>query len=128
MEVNGMSSAYAQYLTNTATDTTATNLKSKLSSDYSDASDEELMEVCKEFESYFLEQVFDAMIETTKLFSDDEDSSDSYAGKMVDYFKDSAVQELASQATDQNGFGLAQTLYEQMKLQYSAVKPEELED
>lgn len=128
MEVNGMSSAYAQYLTNTATDTTATNLKSKLSSDYSEASDEELMDVCKEFESYFLEQVFDAMMETTKLFSDDDDSGDSYAGKMVDYFKDSAVQELASQATDQNGFGLAQTLYEQMKLQYSAIKPEEIED
>lgn len=127
MEIGGMTSAYADYLTNTATDSKASNLQSKLKSDYSEATDDELMDVCKEFESYFLEQVFDAMIETTKLFSEDEDSGDSYATKMVDYFKDSAVQELASQATDQNGFGIAQTLYEQMKRQYSAVDPTELE-
>ena len=79
------------------------------------------MDVCKEFESYFLEQIFDAMIDTTKLFSDDEE--DSYAGKMVDYFKDMAVQELPTQATEQNGVGIAKTLYEQMKRQYSAVDP-----
>lgn len=127
MEIGGMTSAYADYLTNTATDSKTSNLQNKLKSDYSEATDDELMNVCKEFESYFLEQVFDAMIETTKLFSEDEDSGDSYATKMVDYFKDSAVQELASQATDQNGFGIAQTLYEQMKRQYSAVDPAELE-
>ena len=61
------------------------------------------------------------MIDTTKLFSDDEE--DSYAGKMVDYFKDMAVQELSTQATEQNGVGIAKTLYEQMKRQYSAVDP-----
>ena len=42
---------------------------------------------------------------------------------MVDYFKDTAVQELTAQATEQNGFGIAQTLYEQMKRQYSAIDP-----
>ena len=82
------------------------------------------MEVCKEFEAYFLEQVFDAMLETTKVFSNEEESS--YATKMVDYFKDSAVQELTQQATNQNGIGIAQTLYEQMKRQYSAIDPASL--
>ena len=124
MEINGIGSAYSDYLTSSASQNKASALESKLDSDYSNSSDEELMEVCKEFESYFLEQVFDAMLETTKVFSNEEESS--YATKMVDYFKDSAVQELTQQATNQNGIGIAQTLYEQMKRQYSAIDPASL--
>lgn len=124
MEINGIGSAYSDYLTSSASQNKASALESKLDSDYSNSSDEELMEVCKEFEAYFLEQVFDAMLETTKVFSNEEESS--YATKMVDYFKDSAVQELTQQATNQNGIGIAQTLYEQMKRQYSAIDPASL--
>ena len=122
MEINGIGSAYSDYLTSSASQNKASALESKLDSDYSNSSDEEL--VCKEFEAYFLEQVFDAMLETTKVFSNEEESS--YATKMVDYFKDSAVQELTQQATNQNGIGIAQTLYEQMKRQYSAIDPASL--
>ncbi len=124
MEINGIGSVYSDYLTSSASQSKASALESKLDSDYSNSSDEELMEVCKEFEAYFLEQVFDAMLETTKVFSDEEESS--YATKMVDYFKDSAVQELTQQATNQNGIGIAKTLYEQMKRQYSAIDPASL--
>ena len=124
MEINGIGSAYSDYLTSSASQNKASALESKLDSDYSNSSDEELMEVCKEFEAYFLEQVFDAMLETTKVFSNEEESS--YATKMVDYFKDSAVQELTQQVTNQNGIGIAQTLYEQMKRQYSAIDPASL--
>ena len=124
MEINGIGSVYSDYLTGSASQNKASALESKLDSDYSNSSDEELMEVCKEFEAYFLEQVFDAMLETTKVFSNEEESS--YATKMVDYFKDSAVQELTQQATNQNGIGIAQTLYEQMKRQYSAIDPASL--
>ena len=84
------------------------------------------MDVCKEFESYFLEKIFDTMIDSTKLFSGKEESS--YASKMVDYFKDTAVQTIASQATEQGTLGIAQTLYEQMKLQYSGISPQSLEN
>lgn len=124
MEINGIGSVYSDYLLNSASQSKASSLESKADSDYSDATDEELMDVCKEFESYFLEQVFDAMMKTAEVFSDEEE--DGYASKMVDYFKDSAVQELTSQATDQGGFGIAQTLYEQMKRQYSAIDPASL--
>lgn len=124
MEINGIGSVYSDYLLNSASQSKTSSLESKADSDYSDATDEELMDVCKEFESYFLEQVFDAMMKTAEVFSDDEE--DGYASKMVDYFKDSAVQELTSQATDQGGLGIAQTLYEQMKRQYSAVNPASL--
>ena len=114
-----MSSMYTDYIASTAKNQTklAENVTAK-------SSDDELLEACKEFEAYFIEQVFNAMMETTKAFSDEEDNN--YATKMVDYFKDTAVQELTNQATGQNGFGIAQTLYEQMKRQYAALTPEEV--
>ena len=38
---------------------------------------------------------------------------------MVDYFKDTAISEIASQSVDGgNGVGLAQSLYEQMRRNY----------
>lgn len=125
MEIGGINSLYTDYVTSSAENSRVSSLADKSENDYSNASDEELMDVCKQFESYFLEQVFDAMLDTAKVFSDDEDNS--YASKMVDYFKDTAIQEISSQATEQSGLGIAQTLYEQMKRQYSGVNPETLE-
>ena len=122
----GTSSLYTDYITSTASNNKASSLTDKAKTDYSNASDEELMDVCKEFESYFLEKIFDTMIDSTKLFSGKEASS--YASKMVDYFKDTAVQTIASQATEQGTLGIAQTLYEQMKLQYSGISPQALEN
>ena len=99
MEINGIGSVYSDYLTSSATQSKTSALESKLESDsYANASDEELMDVCKEFEAYFLEQIFDAMMKTATVFSDEEESG--YAAKMVDYFKDTAVQELTAQATE----------------------------
>ena len=121
----GTSSLYTDYITSTASNNKASSLTDKAKTDYSNASDEELMDVCKEFESYFLEKIFDTMIDSTKLLSGKEESS--YASKMVDYFKDTAVQTIASQATEQGTLGIAQTLYEQMKLQYSGISPQALE-
>ena len=79
-------------------------------SDYTKATDDELMDACKEFEAYFMEQVMKEMIKTTKLDGEDESSN-----TMVDYFKDTAIADLAKESTEQNSLGLAQMLYEQMK-------------
>ena len=38
---------------------------------------------------------------------------------LVDFFKDNALQELASTSTERDGLGLAQMLYEQMKRNYN---------
>ena len=114
MDIGGVSSVYTDYLATQATDSRKEALQKKLGD--SGTSDEELMDACREFESYFVEQVFNAMLKTVDVFSDKEDS---YASKMVDYFKDSALQELCSQVSDGDGIGLAKTLYEQMKRQYS---------
>ncbi|MEG1848154.1 MAG: rod-binding protein [Lachnospiraceae bacterium] len=81
--------------------------------DYSKASDEELMDVCKQFESYFLEQVFKEMQKTVP--KSDEDSS---SASLVDYFQDITIQELTAQSTETNSLGIAKSLYEQMKRNY----------
>jgi flagellar protein FlgJ len=127
MEIGGAGSTYADYMmTSQASKNKADTLQNKLSNSSASADEKELKEACKEFESYFVEQVFNSMIKTAKVFSDDKE--DGYASKMVDYFKDFAVQELCSQVTEGDGLGLANTLYEQMKRNYGigVVQPEEL--
>lgn len=127
MEIGGVGSAYADYLTSQASGSKATKLQNKLENSGKTADDQELKEACKEFEAYFVEQMFDAMMETTKLFSDEEENG--YASKMVDYFKDSAVQELCSNVTEGQGIGIANILYEQMKRNngIGVVQPEDIE-
>jgi flagellar protein FlgJ len=105
MDMSGISSVYSDYLTSQASSSKTSSLTSKLENASSSDNDEELKEACKEFESYFVEQVFDAMLETTKVFSDDDD--DGYASRMVD------------QVTESDSIGLANMLYEQMKRNYS---------
>ena len=93
-----------------AANQTASKLQNQLNgSDYTKATDDELMDACKEFEAYFMEQVMKEMIKTTKLDGEDESSN-----TMVDYFKDTAIADLAKESTEQNSLGLAQMLYEQM--------------
>lgn len=115
MDISGMSQMYTDYLAKQ--DTSATKLNKTLeTTDYSKAGDDELLEACKEFEAYFLEMVFKEMQKSVDCLKSDESSS-STSG-LVDYFKDSAIQELAATSTDIQGTGLAQTLYEQMKRNY----------
>lgn len=88
--------------------TTSQKLEDTLkNSDSSSASDDELLEVCKSFESYFVEQVINEMKKTV---STDE-------GDYMEYFGDILTQEYASVITEQSDLGLAQQLYESMKRQ-----------
>ena len=91
-------------------------LKNKLSNtDYSKATDEELMEACKSFETYFLEQAFKGM---EKMIPDNDD--DKSGTNHLDMFKDTLYQEYAEAATERgDGIGIAKQLYEQMKRNYS---------
>ena len=111
--LSGVSSLYSDYAKSSAKNAQNSQLTSK--KDFTGATDEELMEVCKKYESFFLEKIYDAMEKTVSLDGNDEDT---YASKMTDYFKDFAIQNLTEQATDQGGVGLAQTLFESMKRQY----------
>ena len=98
-----------------AANQTAAKLQNTLdSASYSAASKDELMDACKQFEAYFVEQMFKAMMKTIPSDSD----TSNYTSTMMDYCKDQMVQSIAEENTTQGGFGLAQMLYEQMKRNY----------
>ena len=115
------------------------SLENKLnSSDLSSATDDELMSVCKDFESYFVEQMLKSMEKMSKIDSDDDDNSslfssmagitgtsDSGMSTLSSYFGGEMLSQLADSITESNGgkgLGLAQTLYEQMKRNYQTTQ------
>ena len=93
-------------------DTTSTGkLEETLNSDLSKATDDELMSVCRDFESYFVEQMFKAMQKMVPEMS-------SSTKQLQDYYKEQMTQSFAEQSTESGGLGIAQMLYEQMKRNY----------
>ena len=72
-------SAMIDQTSSSAANSRANSLENTLGVDLSSASDDELMDVCKEFEAYFVEQV---MKEVEKTIPDDEDEDDG--GDAVD--------------------------------------------
>lgn len=88
----------------------------------SSAEDEKLLDACKQFESYFVEQMYKQMMATVP-----EDPLDTGTNSvLIDYYKDNLIKEYASQTTEQEGLGLAKMLYEQMKRNIGQT-PEEIE-
>ena len=113
MDINNFSSMYNDIYAS-ASNQSASKLEGQLDKDYTQATDDELMDACKQFEAYFLEQMFKEMMKT---IPESEFSSDS-TGNMVDYYKDQMIQNIATDSTEQNSLGLAQMLYEQMRRNY----------
>lgn len=114
MDFSNVTSMYSDVYANAANQA-ATELKNKLNAtEYSTATDDELMDACKQFEAYFVEQMYKAMLKT---IPENEETSNS-TSTMMDYYKDQMVQGIAEQTTEQSGLGLAQMLYEQMRRNY----------
>lgn len=109
ISLDGALDLYSTYKTQNPS---ADKMSDTLSKDLKGASDEELMSVCKEFEAYFLEQVFKSM---QKMVPEHQYESSS-TKTMMEYFQENMVSEYAKEATSGGqGLGLAQMLYEQMK-------------
>lgn len=124
---SGIGSYYMDSVSNTSSSTSELE-KTLGSGDLSNASDDELMQVCKDFESYFIEQMFKSM---EKMIPKDEDEDESSSmSSMTDYYKEemmSKYAEYASESDGGKGLGIAQTLYEQMKRTYgSSALPEQI--
>ena len=123
---SGIGSYYMDSVSDTSSSTSELE-KTLGSGDLSNASDDELMQVCKDFESYFIEQMFKSMEKIPK--DEDEDESSSMSS-MTDYYKEemmSKYAEYASESDGGKGLGIAQTLYEQMKRTYgSSELPEQI--
>lgn len=112
ISIDGAMDLYNTYPT---TDTKTDKLSDTLSKDLSTATDDELMNVCKEFEAYFVEQVFKSM---QKMVPEHEYESTS-TKTMMEYYQDELITQYAQSATQEGeGLGLAQMLYEQMKRNY----------
>ena len=68
---------------------------------------DKMLEACKEFETYMIEQIYKSMEKT--IIKADEDEN-----QYEEYFGDMQIQEYAKSAMEQGGFGLAKQLYESM--------------
>lgn len=88
--------------------TTTTKLESKLKDNNLDkVPNEELMEACKSFETYFVEQVIKAM---RKTIPNNEEKND-----YTNYFGDMLYEKYSENITESGEIGIAQMLYESMK-------------
>lgn len=114
-DLGGLSSTYSDIINTQAQDVKNQKLTQSVEGDYSNATAEELMDACKQFEAYFLEQIFKGMEKTVPKNEDGDRSTQN----LLDYFKETTIQELAEESTETNSLGLAQMLYEQMKRNYN---------
>ena len=112
LSINSLNALYNTEVQNNKTNA----LENSLNADLSKATDDELMSVCKEFEAYFLEQMFKSM---KKMVPESSMSQSASTKQLQDYFEDEMVKTMAESATETSGLGLAQTLYEQMKRNYN---------
>ena len=127
MDVSGITSMLNQTgMTNATTGANSAktdSLKNSVNGLSSNSTDEELMEVLKDFESYFIEQMIKQMKET--FTNDDEESS--MASQYTDTFMDYAIEDIADMLLDEVGGSMTQQLFEQMKRNYNIPTVEEVE-
>ncbi len=91
-----------------ATDTYKTSaLENTLNKADESYTDEELMDACKQFETYFVQKVFEEMQKTVHREEDD--------NAYVKQFGDILTQAYAENVTESGQLGIAQTLYDSMK-------------
>ncbi len=126
MDISGVTSMLYQNTTNAtnnASQSKVDGLKNTVNGLSSESTEEELMEVLKDFESYFVEQMIKKMKETFT----DEDEESSVASQYTDTFMDYAIEEVADQLVDDIGGNMTQQLFEQMKRNYNIPTVKEVE-
>ena len=107
MDISSMYETYSSQLGNVSAQKTSTTIDGLNEA----STDEELMEACKSFESYFVQQ----MIEEMKKTVENEDEN----GENTQYFADTLNQQYADAIADSGQLGLAQQLYDSVKTQYN---------
>ena len=112
MDISGLSSIYTDYVKTQSDNYKLEQMKADWREKNKGTDDEQLMDACKQFEAYFVEQMFKEMQKTVP----ETEYSFKSTGTMVDYYKSNMIQEIASMTTEKGEIGLAQMLYEQMKI------------
>lgn len=108
LDTNSMFSSYLTTQTDNAVSSSRTSsLEGTLGRLSSDTDDETLMEACKGFETYLVEQVYKEMEKSVK----DEEEENEY----LSCFGDTLIQEYAKATTESGSLGLAQKLFDSIK-------------
>lgn len=115
---NLTSKDYSSYISQSQTNTLTNQIKNSSSAE---ATDEEMLSACKEFEAYMVEQFFK---QAQEMIKSEDDEEDGYA----EYARDLQAQQYAKAVSDQGKLGLAQQLYESMKKQSQAITPAQLHE
>ena len=110
MGVSIGSEYYLNNMFNSASSSKASALESSIGAlNAAEVSDEELLDACKSFESYLVEQMLKGMEKTIP--KDDEDEENDYVAQFGDMLYENVADSIA-----QNGeLGVANQLYEAMK-------------
>ena len=119
MEIGSINAGFVNAVSDNAK-AASNDITNKLRKDMSGADDTELMDVCKEFEAYFIEQVFKNMKKSMVPQSASQSGADA---TLKDFYEDKLMSEYAAGAAKQSENGLAQMLYEQMKRNRGTVDP-----
>ena len=105
-------SMFSSYLTtqagNAASLANTSSIEGTLGRLSSDTDDDTLMEACKGFETYLIEQVYKEMEKSVK-DEDEEENQD------LSCFGDTLIQEYAKATTESGSLGLAQKLFQSIK-------------
>lgn len=112
MDINGLNTDYSKYLSQSSQ--ASAKMDQFKNMDYAEATDEELMGACKQFEEYFVEMTLKEVFKTVDLFGESESTSNAMATSK-DLMKDSMVQTFAEKITEESNLGLAEQLYQSMR-------------
>ena len=93
----------------------ADKVQNSLNKVSSSAKEDELLQVCKDFQSYFIEEVIK---EIKNNMTEEDEGADSSVATLTDYHMDSVIEMVSDQVLDQSGNSFTQQLYEQMKRNY----------
>ena len=117
MDLTGLSaSALTEYAANETQFASGTALKNKLQNVNDNTSDKELMEACKSFEAYFLEQIFKEMYKSVDSLKPE--TGDHATNTLVEYFRNETLQDVCANSVENQSNGFAQMLYENLKRNY----------
>lgn len=113
--IDGISAMVDASKTNAAANRQTASLQSSLKGVSSESTEEELQEVCKDFASYFVEEV---LKEVKENILPEEEEGDQSISTLTDFHMDSVMELMADEVVDEVGGNFTQQLYEQMKRNY----------
>ncbi len=112
MDIGGLNTDYHNYMSRSSEASAKMNQIQE--TDYANATDEELMNACKQFEEYFVEMTLKEVFKTVDMFGMGESTSGAMSTSK-DFMKDAMVQKFSEKITEEANLGLAQQLYDSMK-------------